>query len=237
MKAINAPRGISRLLWAMLICAASVAAQADNLGVHVSGRGTLEVEPDMGYVQLQIRRDGSEASALKRELDKVVRDVLALTKQLGIAERDVTATAVSINPRYQRRDDEMVVSGLTASRSMQVTLRKLDRFGDLLNGALDLGINNLEPMRPDTSERAALEDKALILAMEDATREAEKVAAGFGVALGPVTDVSVEQHSARPKEMAMRAAGFADAAMSDFSPGVITIERFVIATFSIIPAQ
>lgn len=227
-----------RILWAVLLCTAGITAQAETpAGIHVSGRGTLEVEPDMGYVQLHVRRDGTDAGTLKRDLDKVVRDVLALTRQLGIAERDVTATAVSINPRYQRRDDEMVVAGLTASRSIQVTLRDLDRFGDFLNGALDLGVNNLDPIRLDTSERAELEDRALALAMEDAAREAAQVAAGFGVALGPVSDVAVEQHSARPKEMAMRSAGFADAAMSDFSPGVITIERFVMATFSIIPAQ
>ncbi|MGE0621700.1 MAG: SIMPL domain-containing protein [Pseudomonadales bacterium] len=236
MKGFNAQR-----VWQFLtvvLCTVSIGAAADTpAGIHVSGRGTLEVEPDMGYVQLQVRREGMDAGSLKRELDKVVGEVLALTKKLGIAERDVTATAVSINPRYQRRDDEMVVSGLTASRSIQVTLRDLNRFGDLLNGALDLGINNLDPMRLDTSERAELEDKALSLAMEDATREATRVAAGFGVALGPVSDVAVEQHSARPKEMAVRAAAYMDAPMSDFSPGVISIERFVMATFSIIPAQ
>jgi len=236
MKGIDAHRWTGWLFLAVLLCVTGLPARADMpAGIHVSGRGTLEVEPDMGYVQLQARKEGMDAGSLKRDLDKIVRDVLTLSKRLGIAERDVTATAVSINPRYQRRDDEMVVSGLTASRSIQVTLRDLDRFGDLLNGALDLGINNLDPIRLDTSERAALEDRALALAMEDATREATQVAAGFGVALGAVSDVSVEQHSAQPKEMRMMA--MADTGGGDFSPGVITIERFVMATFSIIPAQ
>lgn len=227
-----------RALWVTLACVVSLAVHAETpAGIHVSGRGTLEVEPDMGYAQLQVRREGMDAGALKGELDGIVRDVLVLTKQLGIAERDVTATAVSISPRYQRKNDEVVVAGLTATRSIQVTLRDLDRFGDLLNGALDLGINNLDPIRLDTSERAALEDRALTLAMEDAAREAARVAAGFGVTLGPVSDVAVEQHGPRPAEMALRAASFADAPGGDFSPGVITIERFVMATFSIIPAQ
>lgn len=224
------------LLGVALLWALSLSAQADTpAGVHVSGQGTLEVAPDMGYVALHVRRDGTDAATLKRDLDKVVRGVLALTKQLGIAERDVTATAVSISPRYQRRNDEMVVTGLTASRSIEVTLRDLDRFGDLLNGALDLGVNNLDPIRLDTTERASLEDRALTLAMEDAAREAAQVAAGFGVALGPVSDVTVEQHSARPKEVRMMA--MADTGGGDFSAGVITVERFVMATFSIVPAQ
>jgi len=148
MKGIDAHRWTGWLFLAVLLCVTGFSARADMpAGIHVSGRGTLEVEPDMGYVQLQARKEGMDAGTLKRDLDKIVRDVLTLAKRLGIAERDVTATAVSINPRYQRRDDEMVVSGLTASRSIQVTLRDLDRFGDLLNGALDLGINNLDPIR------------------------------------------------------------------------------------------
>ena len=36
-------------------------------------------------------------------------DVLDLARRLDIEERDVTATAVTINPRYRRRDNESVV--------------------------------------------------------------------------------------------------------------------------------
>ena len=203
-------------------------------GIHVGGRGTIEVEPDMGYVRLHIRREGTSADALKREVDEVVAEVLALTDRLDIERRDVTATALSINPRYRRRDNESVVEGLIATRTVSVTLRNLDRFGDLLKESLAAGVNNLDPIQVDSSQRSTLEDDALDLAMEDAKREAGRVAAGFSVTLGPVTDVQVGGHSARPmveaQGLAMRAA---DTAMP-ISPGVIQIERFVQATFAIL---
>lgn len=203
-------------------------------GIHVSGRGTLEVAPDMGYVSLHARREGEDATTLKAELDEVVREVLRLAGRLDVAERDVTATAVSITPRYRRRADETVVDGLIATRSISITLRDLGAFGDLLNGALTLGINNVDPIRLDTSQREQLEDEALALAMEDARREAGRVAAGFTVNLGAVSDVQVGMHAPRPVEAARGAMALMADGGSDFSPGVIRIERSLEATFAIL---
>ena len=100
----------------LLLAAAAFApliALADTTrGIHVSGRGTLEVEPDMGYVQLTVRREGMDAARLKRELDAVVKAVLELAEGLSIERRDITATALTVAPRYQRRNNETVVEGL-----------------------------------------------------------------------------------------------------------------------------
>ena len=227
---------IGCLALSLLSACSTVATAETPAGIHVTGRGSVEVEPDMGYVALHSRREGDSASALKDELDTVVREVLELTARLSVADRDVTATAVSINPRYRRRDNETVVDGLVATRSISITLRNLDSFGELLKESLALGINNLDPIRLDSSRRSLLEDEALTLAMEDARREAAQVAAGFFVTLGAVTDVHVQEHSARPQEV--RAMAMADGgAGSDFSPGVIRIERMVISTFAIGPSE
>lgn len=220
------------LIGLFTLCLACPVLAEQSSGIHVSGRGTLEIEPDMGEVVLNVRREGTRAAALKTELDRVVSAVLKLSRELGIDKRDVTASALSITPRYQRRDNESVVEGLIASRRIEITLRDLDTYGDLLNESLALGVNNTDPIRLDTTEREVLEDRSLVLAMEDARAEAAKVAAGFDVELGPVTDVQVGGHSPRPEAMRSMAM---DSGGGDFSPGVIRVERFINATFSIIP--
>lgn len=202
-------------------------------GIHVYGQGTLELEPDMGRVQFHVRREGSEADVLTAELNRVVATVIDLAKQFGIEERDIQATSLSITPRYQRRGDETVVDGLIATRSIDLLLKDLSVFPALLGEALASGVNNVDPIRLDSSERTAREDEALTLAMEDAKAEAARVAAGFDVQLGPVSDVQVGAHSPRP-EAAMRAVAFADGG-GGFNTGVIRIERSVNVTFSIRP--
>jgi uncharacterized protein YggE len=222
-----------RTLMAVVLLHAPLALAGQNTGIHVSGSGSVEVEPDMGTVALHARREGEGADALKADLDQVVRAVIALSRRLSIEPRDVTATAVSIQPRYRRRDNETVVDGLVATRTVSIVLRDLTRFGDLLDGALAAGINNADPIRLDSSRRSELEDEALRLAMTDAQREAALVADGFGLALGAPTDVQVGAHSPRPQEFA-RAASFAMAdAAPDFSAGLILIERAIQVTFAI----
>ena len=227
---MNTLRWTSLALLVLLMNPGAWADSADR-GIHVNGRGTLEVAPDMGYLQLHARREGTSADTLKRELDTVVRSVLELTNGLSIAARDVTATAVSISPRYQRRNNESVVEGLIATRTVAVTLRDLDLFSELMNGSLEVGINNLDPIRLDTSDRDSLENKALELAMADAAEEAARVSAGFSVGLGRVTNVIVGGHSPRPQAAAREMRMAADS--GDFSPGLIRIERSVQATFAI----
>ena len=117
---------------------------------------------------------------------------------------------------------------------MAVLLKDLDSYIDLMNEALALGVNNVDPIQLDTSNREALENEALTLAMEDAKAEAARVADGFGVQLGSVTHVQVGAHSPRPE--AMRAMSYADSAPS-FSAGVIQISRSLNATFAIRPGD
>ena len=222
----------SRTFFLAALFLAACHSQAETFsGIYVNGRGTLEVVPDMGTVTLKVRREGTAAHALKEELDEVIRSVLSLADKLGIAEQDVTATALNIDPRYRQRGNESAVEGLVATRTIRIILRDLTLFTELLNGSLAAGVNNVDPIRLDTSRRGEVEDEALTLAMEDAKQEAARVAAGFDVQLGPVTYVQVGIHSPRPQA---RVAGFAEASVSSFSPGVITIERTVSATFSIL---
>jgi len=210
---------------------ATAPAQAQTNGIHVSGQGSLEVEPDMGSVSMHVRREGSDPAELRRDIDKVVRAILKLVRNLKIAESDVTTATLSINPRYRRRDPETVVDGVIATQTILITLRDLDLFGRLLNRSLAEGVNNVDPIRLDTSRRVELENQALEVAMKDAREEAARVALGLDLRLGQALNVQVVSHSPRPQMalMEMRSAGNSDT----FNPGLIRVERNVQVTFAI----
>jgi uncharacterized protein YggE len=210
-------------------CAISPAAAAAE-GIHVSGKGAVETVPDMGTVALHARREGDDPAGLERELAGIVSDLLKATENLQIDETDVTATALRIQPRYQRRGDDRVVNGVIATRSITITVRRLSDFPSLLEQALAMGINNVDPISLDSSIRTDLEAQALDHAMADAISRAEQVARGFSVGRGALLDVQVSGHSASP-QMAMQEMR-ADSGPS-MAPGVIRIESQVQATFTI----
>lgn len=221
---------IIALLSCGLLIGAAAPGQAQVEGIHVSGRGEVLVTPDMARITLRVTRDGQDAVALKKALDDVTRRVLSLTGSLQIDGDDVTAAVVNIQPRYRRGGGQSVIDGVTASRTITVVLRDLDRYGQLLNGALELGVNSVSGTELDTSERAAREEEALEEAMRDARAAAGRIADGFGIAVGRLLDVHVGQPPIRPMRGVMMEAA---AAGDDFSPGQLVITRQLQATFAI----
>jgi len=218
---------------AALLPAFALAAEAIT-GVHVYGVGEVRVVPDMARVTLEVRREGTDAAALKSQLDEVTAAVLELTRELDIAERHVTAAAVNIYPRYRPHDQDQEPDGVIASRTIEVTVEDLEQLGELINGALERGANGVRGVELDATDKRALEMKALDLAIDDAVQEARRMAERFGVELGPLKDATATTHSAQPM-MRMEAMADRAAAADSFAPGEMTIRRDVQATFSIRP--
>lgn len=230
--------GSRSLLVAALALFTALQVQAEQAGgIHVTGVGEVQVVPDLARINLEVRREGTDAAALKTELDTVTRAVLALTRELAVDERDVTAAAVSIYPRYRHRDGESVVDGVIASRAITVTLRELDDVGELVNGALTRGVNGVNGIELDASDRTAREREALDRAIDDATRQAGQIAARFRVGLGPLINAGTAQ-GPQPRPMMMDAmAAAAPAARESFAPGEMTIRREISASFAITQPQ
>jgi uncharacterized protein len=212
--------------------AAMGAAAEETPGIRVSGAGEVLIVPDMARVSLEVRREGEDAAALKETLDQVTARVLALTDRLKIPRRDVTAAAVNIYPRYRHHPtEEPRIDGIVAVRTVEVTLRDLTRIGDLLNQALEAGVNGVGGVALDAQNRAELERAALDLAVDEAIREARQIAGRFGVGLGPLQHASTSQHSVQP--MLMEAMAVRAAPKDSFAPGEMTIRREIQATFAI----
>lgn len=220
------------LLGCLSFSAGSFAMNQDQQGIHVAGRGEVLVEPDIARFTLNVTRQGRDAAALKKEMDQITARVLKLTKSVKVDRKDVTAALVQINPNYVRENNRQVIDGVTANRTISITLRDLDKLSELMNDALEIGINNIGGVRLDTSKRVELEGQALDAAIEDAKQEAERVAAGFGVRLLGVRNVQVTgQHSVNPRMGRMAMA--ADSGGESFAPGQIEIQRDIQATFAI----
>lgn len=221
------------LLLACAIALTGPTARAETAGISVTGVGEVRVVPDLARVTLEARREGTDAVALKNELDEVTRGVLALTRELDIEPRDVTAAAVNIYPRYRHRDGESIVDGLIATRSIEVTVRRLDQIGDFINRALGQGVNGIGGVALDAADRPELERAALDLAIDDARASARRIAERFGVGLGALLEAGTAASAPSPKFM--DAMAVRSEAAGSFAPGELTIRREIQARYAIEP--
>ena len=122
------------------------------------------------------------------------------------------ATRINVQPEYNWDNNarERNLIGYFVSRQVEVELRDLEKLGQLLERAIDLGVNQVGDPRLDSSKRRDLEREALAKAVADARLNAEAVAKAAGAKLGTARTISANS--------GFRAAADADARQGDGEP-------------------
>jgi len=203
-------------------------------GLSVAGRGEVAKEPDLARFTFEVVRQGTDANALKQDVDRVTGAVVALAEKLGVKRDDVTAAVIQVRPEYRYLDGRSVLEGINVSRTIRVELKDLRRYGDLTDGAIAAGVNQVQNIELDFADRTALEQQALDAAIDDAKAEAAHVAARLGMKLGRVLEVQLQDTGGGPPmPFGVAAAKVAEAQV--FRPGSLRIERGVQVRYELVP--
>jgi uncharacterized protein YggE len=197
--------------------------------IQVSGHGELHVAPDMAYVSLTLEKTGMDAKAARADVEARSAKVIALARKLGIADKDIDAPSVSVSPDYECVSSS-VSSGCTnklvgqhVSRGITLTLRDLRRYGDLADGLFAAGVSSLGDVSPDRSDRAALDEKARALAVQDARAKAAGLAKSAGVELGAVYSIAEQGGYNGPRPVMMAAMDKSSEAAPEYLSGKLDI--------------
>ncbi len=212
----------------------TIAASADtSSGLYVAGHGEVTKEPDLARFTFEVVRQGTDAAALKNDVDKVTGTVVALAEKLGVKRNDITAAVIQVRPEYRYLDGRSVLEGVNVSRTVDVDLKDLRHYGELTDGAIAAGVNQLRNVELDFADRTALEQQALDAAIDSAKSEAEHVASRLGMRLGRVLEVRV-QGGAPVAPMPLGMAVSKAAQNDTFRPGSLRIERQVQVRYELV---
>ena len=206
--------------------------------LSVSGQGEVRSEPDRALVTLGVEARNPKMDVARAEVTKTVAAVLKLTRDLKIDAKYVHSTRVNIQPEYNwdNQSRERILLGYVVSRQVQVELRDLDQLGELLEKAVDVGVNQVSDPQLDTSRKRELEREALAKAVEDARLNAEVVARAAGVKLGSARTIAA-QSAAPPQPVAYRMAAMAEAApgaQATYQSGEMTFNATVQVEFDLV---
>lgn len=208
-------------------------AYADNDGIRVSGKATISVVPDQATFTFAIEGRGEKLASLKQDIDSRTAALLRLCRSLGIDNKKLTATEVSIRPQYNYQNRAFV--GYTVSRTVNVVLTDLGNYSALVSGAIAAGITTIRNITVDSSDRDRLQRDALDAAVRDAHDKAQILAQGAGVKLGKVLSIAeagvpVENTSYRLLQTEAMPAG--NAAVVE--PGEISITALVTVVYALV---
>ena len=208
MKRVFAPFFVAGLLLATATHAAEVERART---VAVQGQGEVQAEPDRAFVTLGVESRKLKLEEARADVARTVDAVLKLTRDLKIDQKLVRSTRVNVQPEYnwEANARERTLIGYYVSRQVEVELRDLEKLGQLLERATDLGVNQIGDPRLDSSKRRDLEREALAKAVEDARANADAVAKAAGAKLGAARTISANSAYAPPPMPMMRGKAMA----------------------------
>jgi len=171
----------------------------DKPHVYVEGSADVEVTPDVMTFTLLIEKRDLDLAKAKADVDARSTLLINTCKKLGIKPDALATTALSIFPEYDYKDQQRVFSGNRVSRQVDITLKDLTKYSQVMQSLVDAQITQTINTRLSVSDEKALEDKVLVNAMADAKSRAERLAKSQGKELGE--PFSISEFNTRAEEV------------------------------------
>jgi uncharacterized protein YggE len=217
-------------------------------GIWINGIGSIDVEPDVAILSVGVEARESTVSEAREAAAVALQAVVDAVIAEGVAVDDIKTTSFRISPQVIYREVRDVngsysqpqIIGYIVSNQLSVTIRDLDRVGDVVDSAAEnagdlVRINNIQFAVDDTSQYAV---QLRQLAAVDARAKAEIYADAMGVQLGSLIFLT-ETGSSAPRvafdgDFAVTEAAFAKSAPTPFFGGDSALTSRIQAVFEII---
>jgi len=211
-------------------------AQVDRY-VAVNGEASISVTPDTATLNMAVQARNASLDAARDEVVKTTRDFLDFADERDIDDEDVQTSGLNVRPDYRWNDKEnrQELQGYFVQRDVVVKLKDMQKLGRIMEGAIEVGINQVQPPVLSHSNEKSLRRRALATATRDARTNAEQIAKSLNAKLGPVRNVTAMDGGRPQPRFNMMSAREADTSGADtYSTGQIRIEARVNAQFDLI---
>ena len=218
----------------VLLAAASMASGEEPApSITVIGSGAASGPSDTAEVNAGVVTQAATASQAMSQNSAAMEQVLKALTALGIADRDIHTTNVSIvpmrAPQQTGRPQPSPVVGYEVTNQVRVRVRNLAALGRLLDTLVSQGANALGGIGFSIADPAPLLEQARTKAIADARQKAQVYAAAAGVKLGRVIFIR-DTAPGLPRPMAAR---MMSSAAVPIAPGEQELEVSVSVTYAL----
>jgi uncharacterized protein YggE len=160
--------------------------------ISVSGTGTVTLMPDVADLQLGVLTSRPTVKAAQADAAVAMTRILAALKALGIDDKDIQTSNVSLQPTYDYSSgiNPPRITGFQMSNSVTVTIRDLDKLGDAIDNSLAAGATSLDGVTFRVNDETSAEAQARQAAMTEARSKADTLAAVAGISIAGVASIA-----------------------------------------------
>ena len=156
-----------------------------------------------------------------------------------VSRKDISSANLRTQPDYDYQNGKSILKGYRAVRTVEVTVRQLDKLNGLLDGALKAGLNEIRSVSLGVAQPEKYKDEARKAAIDDAIHQAQQLASGFKSKLGPVYSVRYHVSNYQPSPMVrmMKADAAPVSAQETYEQPTIQFDDQVDVVFQLEPTQ
>ena len=162
--------------------------------ISVSGEGKVSATPDLAEVTIGVLSQGTTAVDVKNQNNDKVNKVTAFIKAQGIDQKDITTSQFSFYPTQDYTNGTPKITGYQGNQSVTVKVHGVDKdqtvLEKILDGAVNNGANQINGVNLTVENPTDLQNNARKLAIDDAKKKAQELAAEAGLTLGKVVSIS-----------------------------------------------
>lgn len=168
--------------------------------ITVSETGEIYAKPDLALTTFSVVTEAKTVNGAMSDNTKNMNAIISVMKDEGIKEEDLKTTNFSISPRYewQKVETEIypyppgkrVLVGYEVRQSLQVKIREMAKIGDIIQGAIDAGANQVGNLQFTIDQKDELKKQARGQAIDKAKLKAKELASQLGVSLVRITHFS-----------------------------------------------
>ncbi len=166
---------------------------SQDFKVTTNGDVTLNVQPDVAYISLGITTTGDTTVKASEQNSKNTQKVLTALSENGVKDDEVVTEYYSVYPNYDYTKEVPKVVGYTVNHTLKVTVKDINKVGEILDLGLNNGANNNSGVTFDVLNKDVYYAKALNEALTKAITKGNALASAVGVTNPNV--VSINENS------------------------------------------
>ncbi len=121
---------------------------------------TVQARPDIATFTTGVQNMAPTATAAVRANNAQMASVVARLKKLGIADKDIQTTQISLNQQFDYRDGQQIFKGYQASNMVNAKLRDLKKLGAFLDALAADGATNFNGPNFGIDDDSVFQDAA-----------------------------------------------------------------------------
>lgn len=218
------------------VAAAEIQVAAEGPVVELTVNESVEVRPDIAEIGAGVTTRAQTAVEAMRLNAEAMNAVIERIEELGIAERDIQTSGISLNPiyDYDQENRQQIFRGYQVMNRVQVTLRDIEQTGQVLDALVAAGATDLSGPNWSVEDPAPARAQAREEAMQTARERAMDYARLAGYSDIRLLQIGEAIPFDRPQPMMRVQAMDAAEASTPVRPGQVQTGVTVNVTYEMI---